>query len=334
MSDYRAVEALHEALERTKELLWPIDYALWLKLALVAMLTAGLGGSNVRYTETFQGLPDPGIDAVILIALILAFFFFIGLILSYLSTLSQFVLVGSLITKKIKLKDYYSEYACRGLNFFLFEVAAIIVFALMLAGLGALAFYTIQEALAANLFLLVLLIFSIIVAAVLLGLFFGFLTEFSLPIYYLGRHSLFESIRESFNILIKNPAEFLIYYLLKILLSLLVGALIFSVTFFIFSVPMFAILFGVGVAVTAISILASQAPAALVLLALALAGLFTILVTTAFSYLISVLTLPLTVFFRYYSLIFLDRLDSSLGLFTMEPPSDSNTSKPKTIRVC
>ncbi|MBU0761652.1 MAG: hypothetical protein KKD39_01390, partial [Candidatus Altiarchaeota archaeon] len=58
MSKWHAVDAVEDAIEATKNLLFtPVRYSFWLKLALVVYLL-GSGGLNLRVNQDWQSMDD------------------------------------------------------------------------------------------------------------------------------------------------------------------------------------------------------------------------------------------------------------------------------------
>ncbi|MDD4253609.1 MAG: hypothetical protein PHT74_10760, partial [Methanoculleus horonobensis] len=185
--DTYAFSRLDGAFQRTKSLLWPVRWGVWLRLALIALFVGGgvslpnTSGYNFEEGDlppgVMESLPEiaPLIVAFILIVLAIALVWWI------IGTVLQFVFVDMLRTGDIHIRPFFGERLGKGVRLFLFQVGlslililAMMAFILMLIGIGG-------AGIGGAAFILVFIPF-ILIAALLFGIVFLLTTDFVVPI--------------------------------------------------------------------------------------------------------------------------------------------------------
>jgi hypothetical protein len=298
-----AFSRLDGAFQRTKSLLWPIKWGVWLRLALIALFVGGgVSFPNTSgYTFGEGDLPPGFAESLPEIApLIVAAFvavLAIALIWWIIGTVLQFVFVDMLRTGDIHIRPFFGERLGKGVRLFLFEavLALILVLAMMalifmLVGLGGPGI-----GVAAPLMILVFIPF-ILIAALLFGIIFFLTTDFVVPIMihedcgHRGLARLFGVMSGQF----WQPIIYIVTRLILGLIAAIVQAVIVILALLIIAIPF--VLIGI------------------VLLAAIQAGNFTLLLALLIPYLIIaipvalLIAVPFVTFLRYYGLLVLEGL--------------------------
>ncbi len=301
--DMYAFSRLDGAFQRTKSLLWPIKWGVWLRLALIALFVGGgVSFPNTSgYTFGEGDLPPGFAESLPEIApLIVAAFvavLAIALIWWIIGTVLQFVFVDMLRTGDIHIRPFFGERLGKGVRLFLFEavLALILVLAMMalifmLVGLGGPGI-----GVAAPLMILVFIPF-ILIAALLFGIIFFLTTDFVVPIMihedcgHRGLARLFGVMSGQF----WQPIIYIVTRLILGLIAAIVQAVIVILALLIIAIPF--VLIGI------------------VLLAAIQAGNFTLLLALLIPYLIIaipvalLIAVPFVTFLRYYGLLVLEGL--------------------------
>lgn len=163
MTTWHAVEAIDEALEDTKEMLLPLDFSTWTKLAVIAILTGGIGGPNffmpggtgsnydTGHNTGMDGVSTSDMGAMTTGAvtesssfstlatgfIVLTLIGFI-LVMLYISSIFEFIYYRSLIDREVSILEYFGENTGRGLGYFTFRIVfSLVVLAALAAFIGA-----------------------------------------------------------------------------------------------------------------------------------------------------------------------------------------------------
>jgi hypothetical protein len=239
----------------------------------------------------------------------------LALIFSYLRGVFSFVFIETLTTGNVSIVQSFKDNMSRGFKVFLFNVAtsiisvavigsiiAILVLALLWAiGKGNFSSLSTASLLAVILVIVIGIIF-IIGFSILMGLIVGFFYDFGVPLMYFKGMGVKQAIRSVFGMVKKDPLEFLVYVILRWVLEIAV-----SLVLGIFFLFLFAIFFAAGIIVVIVAVAAAKLsilfaiPFALAILI----GLLLLIIIAA------VISLPVNVYFRYYSLDFLRSMDPS-----------------------
>jgi hypothetical protein len=299
--DMYAFSRLDGAFQRTKSLLWPIRWDVWLRLALIALFVGGgvsfPNTSGYTFEEgdlppgVVESLPDiaPLIVAFILIVLVIALIWWI------IGTVMQFVFVDMLRTGDIHIRPFFGDRLGKGVRLFLFQVGltlililAMMALILMLVGIGG-------SGVGGAAFILVFIPF-ILVAALLFGIIFLLTNDFVVPIMIHEDCGVIEGWRRLFGTISNNVMQTLVYIVTRLVLGLIaaiVQAVLVILAMVIIAIPF--ILVGI--------VLLAAIQANIVLLLALLIPYLVIAVPVAL-----LIAVPFVTFFRYYGLLVLEGL--------------------------
>ena len=299
--DMYAFSRLDSAFQRTKSLLWPIKWGVWLRLALIALFVGGgvsfpnTSGYNFEEGDlppgVVESLPDiaPLIVAFILIVLVIALVWWI------IGTVMQFVFVDMLRTGDIHIRPFFGERLGKGVRLFLFQVGltlililAMMAFILMLVGLGG-------SGVGGVAFILLFIPF-VLVAALLFGIIFLLTHDFVVPIMIREDCGVIEGWRRLFGMISENVMQIVVYVVTRLVLGLIaaiVQAVLVILAMLIVAIPF--VLIGI--------VLLAAIQANIVLLLALLVPYLVIAVPVAL-----LIAVPFVTFFRYYGLLVLEGL--------------------------
>jgi hypothetical protein len=160
---FKTIDAVEEAFEDSKELLFPFDLGTWAKLAFIAVLAGGAGGVN------FPGIPSGGSDysadpgtgsgdvgdlqgtadqdfsnmatgaftsasTSMAIAGIVVSLFAVVLFFMYISSVFEFIYYQSLIERDVKIVSNFKDNTGNGFRLFSFRLVWITVMILLAGG--------------------------------------------------------------------------------------------------------------------------------------------------------------------------------------------------------
>ena len=296
-----AFSRLDGAFQRTKSLLWPIRWGVWLRLALIALFVGGgvsfPNTSGYTFDEgdlpagVVESLPDiaPLIVAFILIVLAIALIWWI------IGTVMQFVFVDMLRTGDIHIRRFFGERLGKGVRLFLFEAAltlililAMMAFILMLVGLGGSG--------GGGVAFILLFIPFILVAALLFGIVFLLTHDFVVPMMIHEDCGVIEGWRRLIGVISANVWQTVVYVVTRFVVGLIAGivqAVLVILAMLIIAIPF--VLIGI--------VLLAAALANYVLLLVLLIPYLVVAVPVAL-----LIAVPFVTFFRYYGLLVLEGL--------------------------
>lgn len=336
MTELLAFRPVTTAFEKTKRLLFePFDAMLWIKLVIVMFFVGnGPGVSNpsnmLQYTtdrgdlgslqsyDYGQLLSNTTLIAVILL-LVLAIVALV-LIFSYLRGVFSFVLIDALTTGQVGIVRSFKENTGRGFKVFLFNVATSLISLAVIGGtiaaivlallwtIGLRSSYSPSTpGLLAVILVVVAGVLFIVAFSVLMGLVVGLFYDFGVPLMYFEGLGLRRAIRRVAGLVRRQPLEFLVYIITRWVLEIAVSLVLGIVLLFILAISL-----GIGVILVIIAVAAAQVhvllavPVALIILA----GIVLLILISA------VIALPVNVYFRYYSLDFLQAVDPAAVKYT------------------
>ena len=298
-----AFNRLDDAFQRTKSLLWPINWGVWLRLALIAFFVGG--GASFPNTSGYnfgegdlppgamESLPGIALFLVVLIIVVLA----VALLWWIIGAVMRFVFVDMLRTGDIHIRPFFGERLGKGVRLFLFEAAltlvlvlAMMAFIFMLVGIGGPG-----VGVAAPLLILAL-IPIILVAALLFGIVFLLTTDFVVPIMIHEDCGVIEGWRRLFGVMSGQFWQLVVYVLARLVLGLIaaiVQAILVILALVVIAIPF--ILIGI--------VLLAAVQANYVLLLVLLIPYLIIAIPVAL-----LIAVPFVTFFRYYGLLVLERL--------------------------
>lgn len=318
--DYHALSCLDDAIEATKAFLLPFDRSQWLRLAVVVFFLAGgsgLGsvpsaGSNVTPSLTIDAstdvpttLPDVNLLAVLAVGTVLVVF---GLLYTLTGAVMEFVLVDTLRTERVTVRQTFREQFRKGLSLFLFQLVLLSVTLSVLGGFAVLVFLPATSgggvglALAILAFVVAFFVFVFTVAL------FNLLTvDFVVPTMLATDGGLIASWKRFWSVLSRNIEQFAVYILVRIGIVIavgIVGGTVTGIAGAIIAVP-FVFVGAIAVFTTGFSL----SPVVLALL-----GVLLLVYLLALSVVVALVHVPLKAYVRYFQLLVLGDIDPDLDL--------------------
>ena len=304
-SDYFAFSALDPAIQRTKELLWPFNIGVWLRLAVISFFVGGsFGGINpgtgfstdqppFGMGEMPFSFPTEAVPAIpfLIIGLIIAIAI-VAIIFTYLSSVFQFVFVDCLSSGKISLSRTFGERTGKGLRLLLFMVGVI---SILIAVIVALAIGLFAGGGPSNFLAVLVFVPVIIILALITGIIMLFTIDFVVPVMVRDDCGVLEGWRRVYAFTTAELLQSFLYIVAKFILNIVAAIamlILILLTWAIIAIPFVVI----GLALSA-----AFAIGFVVLLVLLIPFLI-IAIPVAL-----VISVPFTTFFRYYSLLVLAR---------------------------
>lgn len=340
MGKWKALEVIDTTIDETRSLLFPVRKAFWLKLALVVMVMGGFSGGGMSNYHTsgpgdFYGgdttsTKDPEVDELfaeievfltdywLYLASGIVFFFLFIVLFTYVGDVLQFVFLRGVVEGEVQIMDWAKENLGKGLSLFVFRIAAGLAMMLLLgvasipfiigiaAGSGPLAI--LGAALGGVLFLAIIILSSV----VFLGA-----TDFVVPVMHFRDKGIWAGYKDVFTLVRKDPWQFVLYVVIRTVLSIAGG--IISLMLMIPIMFVWLIIIAVlGVVVWVFATTIGLTPGNLGLMGWTLVVFTMLILGITFIYSISLVTLPVPVYLRLYSLSFILTQDD-----TIEGPSSS-----------
>jgi len=298
-----AFSRLEGAFDRTKSLLWPIRWGVWLRLALIALFVGGgVSFPNTSGYNFGEGDLPPGFAESLpeIAPLIVAFIFVvlaIVLIWWIIGAVLRFVFVDMLRTGDIHIRPFFGERLGKGVRLFLFEAALALILVLvimasilLLVGIGGSG-----VGVAAPLMILAF-IPIILVAALLFGIVFLLTADFVVPIMIREDCGVIEGWRRLLGAMSGQLWQVVVYIVTRFVLGLIAGivqAVLVILAMVIIAIPF--VLIGI--------VLLAAIQANYVLLLALLIPYLIIVIPVAL-----LIAVPFITFFRYYGLLVLEGL--------------------------
>jgi len=343
---FSAVDTISLALEHTKQQLFrPFRFGQWLRLALIGLMTGELASSGgcdpsafndlkkiqtqPSGSEEFLAMPhlDPHLAgyALMLVGILMLVLCVLILAWMYVGSVYRFILIESIITKRVSLREGWHKWRAAGRRFFLwrlaYQFAAGIFFAILVGiplGLAALLgwfndpqAHLLPLVLAGVPFVFLLLMAALAAAAVwLLG------KDFMAPIMAVENLDFADAWNHLLAMMQKEKSAYAGYIGMKIVLAIAAGIL-FGIAIFI-AILFVAVPFGV---VGAIAVIGGKSAGltwtveTITLAVVAGSIFFAVLMVVS-----SLLSVPVTVYFPAYSIYFLASRYPKLDAWLHPPP--------------
>jgi hypothetical protein len=327
---WHATEALSGAIGKTKELLFDkFNVGFWLRLGLIAFLIGGGSSGSFNFPggggdSSKDGAQMPDILAnlstyITIIVAVIAVILIIVLIFSFINSVCQFMFIEVLATGEVELLRGFKRNLEKGFSLFLFNLGiSILTIILLAATVGPLAYYGIKNSETLSQIsmwgMVAVGILIVLIIAIIMSIVGFFIRDFAIVIAYQEGKGMIDACKRLWTILKTNVKQFIVYILIKVVLGLFAGVIMCVIGLIVLVISI-VILIVIGlIAVVIVIVLAGvlniSKTALMILLipAIIIAVVYMILV----SYLIAVITLPVSVFFRYYSIIFLQHIDPKI----------------------
>jgi len=317
-----SVDKISPAFDLTKRFLFPIKAKIWMKLGFVSLLSASQrfgGGSGIRGNLNSIGdLPGNSIAKIIdfvktnifLIGAGIGLITIINILFNIIQHIFSFILIDSVLTNKVEIGSSFHKHKRKGISTFLFwlvlgilNLLFLVLLALpllipILKNLNNLSFSLIS--IPYLIFFILMIIIDIFVFVIISFIFYNFVV---IDMYQKNILSI-KSFGRMFNLVKKELKEVFIYFLMKIALG--IGAGIISI---IVLIP-FLIILGIVVLIAVLLgfAIASASTSALIAYII-IAVVFGIVFLLLWIYAMSVVTVPIPVFFINYAYLFLAELN-------------------------
>lgn len=341
-----AVDVITLAFQHTKvQLLKPFRFWQWIRLAFVGMLAGELGsGGNYNFSKSFNspgghppfggGFPkiDPAILATVITVLVVS-----GLVLfvvmTYISSVMRFILFDSILAKECHIRAGWNHRQDSGLKYFLWQLGlmavtllgAIVLIGIPLAFAFGMGWFKPPRAHIAQLVLtgiLVFLLFAIFVIAI--ALVHVLTKDFVVPQMALEGIGAVEGWRRLWPMIQAEMQGYAVYVGMKIVLAIVAGIAVGIVTLIlalIIAVPIVA-------AVVAAVVAGKTAGLTWNVFTITAAVVAGCILFAIFFFLVSMISVPVIVFFPAYSIYFFAPRYRPLGVTLYPPPPQAAVAPP------
>ncbi len=348
MTEWWAFKPITTAFEKTRKLLLePFDAWTWLKLIIIVFFVGtGTGrlGNNFSNVANYRTGPsdthaiEQGVSSllsnttVILIILgLVVLLIAVALLFAYLRNVFSFVLIEALTSGEVHIIKPMMDNLGRGLRLFIFTLAVglITLAAIIVLILAMLLFVFLAVKIGissvAGILVLLLAIVSIIILLLIMiafsiasAIFVGFTYDFAAPMMLFEGIGVVEAWRRLWASIKRDWQQYGVYVLTRWAVELGIGILMMFIVLPLALIFIAALLFGVIAALAAAKTSAILA----VLVGLALVAVFVVFILA-----MAVISMPVAVYLRYYSLDVLKQIDPAAvaysGKFMAPPPPPS-----------
>lgn len=246
------IDPISPALERVKLMLFkPFDLAKWFTVGFCAWLaylgSGGGGGGGPQWHEPNKHQPEAAefinsakeyvlnnLSWIIpLAAILLVLAIGIGLLIAWLDSRGKFMFLHCVAGNKSEVRIPWNKFKKHGNSLFLFRIVlgliGLVVVAVPVLGIVSLIIMMVAEAAAVIVFVPITIILGlfVIVFAIAMFLVRKFTFDFVVPIMFLRTASCTAGWRELLTILSVNKANFTLYILFQIVISIVIGTIIF-----------------------------------------------------------------------------------------------------------
>ena len=351
MVDFGAI--IGESAEWTKQVLFkPFNFKKWMVLTFIALMAgamsngcnfnSGGGGNGGHHYEQKQAQTAPPImkqkparEDVVLISVvagsIIVFFAVILILFTWLGSRFSFVFLEDIVKNDASIKAPFAVNKEQGNSYFKFNIAFMFIF---FTALGLLIFLAILACAKMGVFsalntphpdpkavvelILVLIPFLLVLMLLIfiVSLISVITIDLVLPIMYKENTKILAAWGKAWTLVKNNAGNFAVYILIKIGLGIgagIVYLLAFIIGFIIVVIPVALLVFVPW-------LISRTMPAAAILPYWVIIGVILTPVCLFLLYCLMALNLPFAVFFRAYSLKFLERLDPQYALIKTEKP--------------
>jgi hypothetical protein len=326
------VDVIDRAVERTRSFLFePFDITKWLKLAIIVFFIGGSGGfnggGNGGSYDTSAGEPDVSwipdsltdflsnlshhissfSDTTMLmtLVLILLLIFLIAIILGYIGSTMEFVLVESLVSNEVRIREYFKKFMGKGLSLYVLRLVIVFAVILMIVIVTAPFIFLIAEgdSGASGALGIIGFIFAIIAAVILFIIVLGIIGSFinmAIPVSMYQDSGLLSAIGRVFSQFKADWKQMVIYWIGRGILG--------------FAVAIMAGIIGLIILVILVLLLGAIDLALYFILNMILSGtiLWSLLIAVVIvellllSFISAIIRMPFAVFMKYHMLSFLE----------------------------
>jgi hypothetical protein len=339
-----AIDTIGLAFQHTRrQLLQPFRIGQWTRLAFVGLLAGEMGsGGGCNFSQPFRshqqaaGVPHlgqilPKIDPVLLatlIAVLVVTGTIVMLVMMYISSVMRFILFDSVLTKQCHIRDGWNRRQGPGWNYFLWKIAFLLLgLAAIVALIGvpaafalSLGWFSPPRAHVLPLVLTGILVFGLFgLFSLFAGVVFVFTKDFVVPQMALEDIGVIEGWRRLWPMIQMEKGSYAVYVIIKIGLAIGAGIVVGIAS----AILVVALLFpAVAVAVAAV-IAGKTAGLSWTVLTVTAAVVAVCILLAVLFYLVSLVSVPVIVFFPAYAMYFFAARYRPLtvALYPEPPPS-------------
>ena len=349
MVKWTAFNIIESSIKKTKETVLPIDRGYLLKLALITLL-GGIGsGGTVNIVNPFNSFDksnfNPSFEVrqtiktmignmgdtlrqnIALIVLIVALILVLIILLIYLKSVLQFVFFQGVMDREIGIIQSVKKNLRNGLSLLVFRILLGVSF-LIIFGISIIPFaVTMMRGYGTIMFLFSMLFggITVIIAMIVTAILGMFAVDFVIPIMVVKNEGIWSSFKEILRLFRENILEFTIYILAKIVLGIAGGIL--SIILLIPLMIVWLILLVIlGLGVWIISSVLNITIASMGIMGLILIIMIAVGILILFFYSAQLIKLPIPIFFRLYSVMFLTEFHDTINSLEL------CYSKPASVR--
>jgi len=331
-----AFELIQPAFEKMRELLFPINVKLWLKLAFVALIAGfgaggGFNGSNYNQRQLSNEKMSEISTAILgiwtrwwkVIVVIVIVLLLLWILMAFLSSVFKFIFYDGMTKKETAIRASFKRNLGLGASLFgfmlFFSIAilflvilftALIIFSLGVHDIGDIS--KMMPSAFGVVFVSFCFLCCMIVPLLLITLLI--IQDFTVPIMFLERKGFLSSTSHALRLISGNFVQFLIYIVAKVVLGIAC-----AIISFLLLLPLLIVVLIIFILVYFTSLQGFNFSA----MTMRDVGIGIVLLIPAFlliGYVTQVFTLPVTVFSRFFPLMFLRELDPDLN-FEQHTPS-------------
>ena len=243
------IDPVEPAIQKTKDILFnPFDLGRWFVIGFCAWLAnLGQGGFNFNGRlpfgkhqsgdELFARVHDfimNNLPLVIIIgSIVVVIVIIVSIVLLWLNSRGKFMFLDCVAKNKAEVKNPWNRFSQQANSLFLFRLVVgfvgFIVFALIIGGIILLAFLCRRDWPHPNIGAIagiIMLVLIMIPAAVAFAVFLKFTMDFVVPIMYLRRCSSVRGWEQFWQLLADNKGKFTLYILFQIVISMVIGTIV------------------------------------------------------------------------------------------------------------
>ncbi len=323
MTEWHAVDSIDNSIERTKKILikdFNISY--WFRLSLLVFLTL-LGSLSMNYHLNSDDMTDISKmitwDMMIILVLIFVFIIILGLFLQFVSTVYSFVFIDAVRKKDFKFMKGFKEHALQGLYVFLFNLGlgVLLILAIIAMVVMGTLIYLKTQSTPILIIIIVLGILKLLGLILTVTLITMFTTDFVQPIMIEEAKGVLSGWRKTIKLIKENLGQFIAYILIKLGMIMFTGMISFVISFIIlFFLGLITLIIGGGTLLGFIALtFVYPALETLLILVIILGIIVLIIIFWIMQLFTIILTLPIPVFYRCYSLYFLQKIQPKYDFY-------------------
>jgi hypothetical protein len=319
-----AGDIIEDCFTRTKELFFPIRKGYWIRMWFAGAMSGNGQGSNFNssnYTDTgkllfpksmtiqeaIAAFNTQGLSFLSQYGYILGIAFlviyFLGLILSYFSSIFTFVFIDGIIKKELSIGKSFSEYKTQGKSLFIFRFVLGLVSLFVTLGIFSpifVAFFQNQLAYF-NFWQLIPMVIAVVIYSIAVSLLTFLVDDFAVPVMYMKKCNLSTAWAEFSKIASGKKREIALYWLIKLGLGIVAGLGSLVLVLIMILPGIVVVLIGI-LLYFAIAYLAGKAAAIIIIAVLGFIAF------VLWLYIISIILTPVPAFFRLYSIEMVKKL--------------------------